>query len=188
MIFILGANSGIGYETVLALSTASADFHIKVAEHMILRDAAQKVPRDLRSWTHYKPTIAAEKRINRALLYDKPGTVEHNVAWCFRVSAAIDYEVKRALIWSLPSKYARRLEETQNDSGDVSLVRIAAYFHHYLASIEHRQAQEGKPVRRPDPFSKLLEALPQRMRIWAKDTAPAEEAGRTTVTSKYGDW
>ncbi|KAH6623030.1 hypothetical protein F5144DRAFT_582180 [Chaetomium tenue] len=172
----------------LMAQTVSADFHIRSAEHAILKDVAKKMPRQLRTWTHYKPAIAVEKRINRALLYDTPGTVEHNVAWCFHLSAALDYEIKRALVWSLPKKYARKLEETQNDSGDVSLVRIAAYYHHYLASMEHREAQAKKVVPRPDPFARLLQALPKRMLFWTKDTTAAGEAAGTPAPPKHNDW
>ncbi|KAH6847873.1 hypothetical protein B0I37DRAFT_391589 [Chaetomium sp. MPI-CAGE-AT-0009] len=171
----------------LISQTVSADFLIRNAENTILRVVARHVPRQLRTRSHFKSKVALRKRVERALLYGTLGTMEHNVAMCFRVSAELDYRIKRTLVKALPQTYAKGLQQTANDSGDVSFGRIVAYFNHYLASLGDRQAQAEEMVSKPDPFSRLLQALPRRMSsIWKGNTVSA--AAGTTASPKHSGW
>ncbi|KAK3293225.1 uncharacterized protein B0H64DRAFT_403787 [Chaetomium fimeti] len=167
----------------LIAQTVSADFRIRSAETVILKVVAQQVPRKLRKRSHFNSRLNLDKRIARALLYGTPGTLEHNVAMCFHVSAEIDNRITRALVKALPETYAKGLWQTRNDSGDVSFGRVVAYFHHYLASMEDRPAQAEETVWKPDGISRLL----QRMAFWKQNTVPPA-AGTTASPEQTGWW
>ncbi|KAL2149427.1 hypothetical protein VTH82DRAFT_8078 [Thermothelomyces myriococcoides] len=153
--------------------TVSMDFHIRSAETVICKALAKQMPRQLRTRSHFKSTIPLEQRISRALLYTTPGTVEHDVATLFNLSNEVEFQIKTALINALPKVYARGLQQTQNDSGDVSFGRIVAYFKQYLAGLADRQMKEAERASKPDPFARLFEALPKPISFWKKKAASA---------------
>ncbi|AEO61728.1 hypothetical protein MYCTH_2312204 [Thermothelomyces thermophilus ATCC 42464] len=157
----------------LMAQTVSMDFHIRSAETVICKALAKQMPRQLQTRSHFKSTIPLEQRISRALLYTTPGTVEYHVATLFNLSNELELQIKRALINALPKTYAQGLQQTQNDSGDVSFGRIVAYFKHYLAGLKDLQTKEAETASRPDPFARLFEALPKPISFWKRKAASA---------------
>ncbi|KAL2160392.1 hypothetical protein VTH06DRAFT_1565 [Thermothelomyces fergusii] len=156
----------------LMAQTVSTDFHIRNAEAVICKALAKQLPRQLQTRSHFKSSVPLEQRIRRALLYTTPGTVEHHVATLFNLSNELQFEIKRTLINALPKTYSRGLQQTQNDSGDVSFGRIVAYFQHYLALLKDQHTKEPKTAPRRDPFARLLEVLPKPVvPFWRKKKA-----------------
>jgi hypothetical protein len=181
----------------LIAQTLSTDFHIRQAEHVLLKAANKRLPRALRRFPLYPLRFGKRqgyvyKRIRGAMLYDTPGTLENNLALCFHVSAELEYRIKRLLVYALPTVYAKKLERSQNDTGDVSLERILAYFYHYLASAKHQEERALGRVTRPDPFSQLLLDVPDRKSFWKEDTVPtaaaAAAAAGTTASPERPGW
>ncbi|KAK4250087.1 hypothetical protein C7999DRAFT_38801 [Corynascus novoguineensis] len=167
----------------LLAQTVSMDFHIRNAENIICKALAKQMPRQLQTRSHFKSAVPLEQRINRALLYTTPGTVEYDVATLFDMSNELDSQIKKSLIKALPKTYAQGLRQTQNDSGDVSFGRIVAYFKHYLAGVQERQEKEAEMASKPDPFVRLFEALPKPISFWKRRAAATASAAAGTAPS-----
>jgi hypothetical protein len=158
-------------KVVWLLSQANmSSYQIRSAENIICRVLAKQTPHKLRSPGHFDQVIPIETRINRALPYGTPGTMEHMAADCFRASQALDSRIKQALIHALPIGYARSLWRTRNDSGDVELGRVFRYFEWYLAGVKE-EMDIGKQDEENDPFAKLWN------KIWRRREPTAGDVG-----------
>jgi hypothetical protein len=174
----------------LMTQTAVHDYKIRNAENALTRILAKQTPRQLRTKSQFDARVPIDERIERALAYGTPGTAEYDTAACFNLSKEIDLQLKRALMQALPVTYARGLMQTQNDSGDVSLGRIMAYFDQYLAGVKIRVAKE-KEMARPDPFARLLEKLSKpKISFWRRGSAAATAtaAEPATASSSHVGW
>ncbi|KAL1843644.1 hypothetical protein VTJ49DRAFT_626 [Mycothermus thermophilus] len=185
----------------LATETKISAHRIRNAENIICRTLAKQTPRQLRTRAQFHMAYPIADRISRALPYGTPGTFSHAVADCFRASKALDARLKLALIEALPVPYARMLTQTENDSGDVALGRVMAYFEYYLAGLQTREAmaremveeqQEEKEeyqtegygeskeeVNQGDSFVRLLQRIPRAgdLMFWKKKSATTEGTG-----------
>ncbi|KAK4152038.1 hypothetical protein C8A00DRAFT_44855 [Chaetomidium leptoderma] len=172
----------------LVTQTVVSEYKIRNAENVISNVLAKQTPRQLRTRSHFNPSVPIEKRIDLALPYGIPGTLEHDAATCFDLSKEIDFQLKLALIRGLPETYARGLMQEQSDSGDVSLGRILAYFNHYLAGLKIELAKEAE-LAKPDPFARLLQNLPKpNISFWRSAPPPAAAEAAAAASSGHGGW
>ncbi|KAK4101071.1 hypothetical protein N658DRAFT_496762 [Parathielavia hyrcaniae] len=142
-------------------------------ESAITTALAKSTPRKLRTPAQFSPKIPFRERMALALRYAATGTLGYRVGLCFELSKEIDLQLKMALIQALPPSYAEGLEQTQTDSGDVRLGRVVSYVEHYLASLMTREAVRRREEKKPDPFARLLEALPKVNLSFRKASAEA---------------
>ncbi|KAL2265507.1 hypothetical protein VTJ83DRAFT_6607 [Remersonia thermophila] len=191
----------------LVNETKISAHRIRNAENIICRTLAKQTPRQLRTRAQFDMVYPIADRISRALPYGTPGTFSHAVANCFRASKTLDARIKLTLVEALPVQYARMLKQAENDSGDVPLRKVMAYFEYYLTGLQTREAmmqealvdeeeeeqqqQEtenhqtegyGEPVEgveKADPFARLLERIPRpgNLVFWKKKSATTEGAG-----------
>ncbi|KAK4120869.1 hypothetical protein N657DRAFT_578940 [Parathielavia appendiculata] len=144
----------------LATEIEASNHLVGKVEYGIAVALANLTPKKLRTRAQFSRQVPLEKRMKLALRYAAPGTLEYRVGLCFELSKEIDHQLKLALIEALPPSYAQGLEQMQTDSGDVALGRVVSYVEHYLANLKTREARAWRRER-PDPFSRLLQALPK---------------------------
>lgn len=170
----------------LTRQTAVHAYRIRNAENALTRILAKQTPRELRTKSQFNASIPIAERIKLALPYGTPGTREYETATCFQLSREIDLQLKRVLMRALPTTHARGLMKTQNDSGDVSLGEILAYFEEYLANVKSRAAKEEEAAR-PDPFARLLEKIARpKTSFWKRGSAAVEPAA--AASSGHVGW
>jgi hypothetical protein len=149
----------------LARQAEKVHAEIQSTEKAISNLLAHQIPEPLRTSLHFDPRVPIAERIESAVAHGIPGTMEYAAAACFEMSKEIDFRTKEALIRALPVTYAKGLQQEQNNTGDVALGRIVAYFEHYFARLQDEKAVLRKNLSK-DGFAVLFKGLPQRMMAW----------------------
>ncbi|KAH6621130.1 hypothetical protein B0J18DRAFT_431645 [Chaetomium sp. MPI-SDFR-AT-0129] len=173
----------------LTAQTTTADFRIRNFEKMLANAVARNTPRQLQSWVIFSETVPLKVRLARSLKYCTLGSIEHHIATCFALSKEIDLQLKRNLIQALPLSYAAELEKKQTTTGDVRLDKILDQVVRYLSDVKIRQNSQRarkEAEAEPDPFARLLAAIPEPMSFWKKNPAPAGAEGNGPTPENTG--
>ncbi|SPQ27527.1 7cf2c1b4-df04-4f5f-9f31-643a272651d6 [Thermothielavioides terrestris] len=169
----------------LTRQVAAADLRIQHAETHLCNLLARQTPRKLRAHAQFNPAMPIKARIGMALPFGVPGSWEYKAAMCFEWSKEIDMQLKTAILEAMPQDLALGLWQTRNDSGDIRLGRIVAYFEQYLANLKSQVHGEA----RKRAWARLLKRLPRvsRMAFWRRSQQHAtSEAAPAPATAASG--
>ena len=160
---------------------------IREAEHVICNALAKQTPRAMKAWWQFSPDVPIDQRVELAMAFGTPGTMQHQIAMCYAKSRDMDTQLKTALLKALPRDLAKPLVATRNDTGDVSLEKTVVHFERYMTALRKQRAEKAEKAEaaeaaaRVDPFSRLMERLPKpSISFWqrAPPSAAAASSGQ----------
>jgi hypothetical protein len=160
-----------------------SDYRIRNAENAICNVLSKQTPRPLRAIEHFQAHVPIGVRVRLAMAYSTPGTVQYEIAQCFKASTEIDRRIKSAVMKAFPASYAKEVRKKQNDTGDISLASSLVYFEQYLAGLASELVKdEENTAAQPGRFARLLEKWTKKgFFLWGGEDATATVTATTSA-------